>query len=339
MKNKKWTLGDIISLIFEILSPILTIAFTCFTPVGKTLDPDIRLSIIGLGITIPIVIIQFSVSSGQNKSEKDIQSLHSSISNLSEKVDHISPVLEQVFLSENERIERFAYRRLGEVYKTILTAVNSRRSGNLRPSEYYQELLYLAEMIIKDKKENKKKFKGEVWAMTSYAEDEWIADEGYEKLWGDQLRETVNMGIPTRRLCLISDELYNIITSDPFKEQPDNKQFKSFVGFLNDYYGKGKNRNSVESYLLRESANPKLAEIKGFFAIKLTNGDLHILYGETVDAEAMTAQVLFDSNEIKDVRKLFEQNAIKNYRIETKLASLVKDNGFMQYLTEQEIKI
>jgi hypothetical protein len=29
----------------------------------------------------------------------------------------------------------------------------------------------------------KKNFKGEVWAMTSFADEEWIEDEGYEKLW------------------------------------------------------------------------------------------------------------------------------------------------------------
>lgn len=74
---------------------------------------------------------------------------------------------------------------------------------------------------------------------------------------------------------------------------------------LESYYGAGARKKVTEHYLIRERDNPNLEEIRGFFAIKLTNGDLHILYGETVDSNgALTAKVLFDSGEIQNVRRL-----------------------------------
>ena len=65
---------------------------------------------------------------------------------------------------------------------------------------------------------------------------------------------------------------------------------------------------------------------------------LHILYGETVDSNcALTAKVLFDSNEIQEVRRLFELYAKPSYKIEKKLADMVASNGFMEYLQNRGI--
>ena len=138
-----------------------------------------RLSIIGAGISIPMVLLQISITQGQNKSENDIQKIDNNVNELSEKINHISPVLEQVFLSGNDRLQRFVYRRFGESCKMIQSAVNNNNSGNLRPNEYYEELMFLADLILKDKAENKNRFSGEIWAMTGFAEEEWIADDGY----------------------------------------------------------------------------------------------------------------------------------------------------------------
>lgn len=337
--RKKWTFGDYFVLILEILSPIASLIITCFIPAGKALESDMKLSIICAGISIPVVLLQISVTQGQNKNESDIQKIDNDVNELSVKMNHISPVLEQVFLSGNDRIQRFAYRRFGEVCKVIQSAVNNNNSDNLRPNEYYQELLFLADLILKDKAENKNKFSGEIWAMTGFAEEEWIADAGYERLWTEKLKDLVNKGIKTRRLCLIPDSVYDIITCQPFAApSSDAHSFQGFVELLESYYGAGAKKKVVEHYIIRERDNPDLDKIKGFFAIKLTNGDLHILYGETVDSNcALTAKVLFDSNEIQEVRRLFELYAKPNYKIENKLADMVASNGFMEYLQNRGI--
>lgn len=369
--HKKWGPWDIIILILEILSPTISIFFTCFTPMGQNLETENRLAIIGAGISIPVIILQATVTQGQNNTDRTIQEIESKIDEQAEgtkntinqgqsdtrfalqkiedkideqaeKINHVSPILEQVFISGNDRVQRFAYRRFDEVCKTIQSAVNNNNSGNLRANEYYEELLYLADLILKDKAQNKGKFNGEIWAMTGFAEEEWIADDGYEKLWTDKLKEMIDSnGIKTRRLCLIPDPVYSIITSPSFAEPSENEHsFWGFIELLESYYGKNsETRKKVsEHYLIREQADPKLKEIHGFFAIKLTNGDLHILYGETVDSNgALTAKVLFDSAEIKEVRKLFDRYTTSSYKLETKLKELIKSHTFHDFLTKRNI--
>lgn len=338
---KKWTFWDIVVLVLEILSPLAAIIITCFIPAGKELDSDMRLSIIGTGIAIPVVLLQISITQGQNKCESDIEKIDNNVNGLSDKLNHISPVLEQVFLTGNDRIQRFAYRRFGEACKVIQSAVNNNNSGNLRPNEYYEELMFLAELILKDKAESKNKFSGEIWAMTAFAKEEWIADKGNEKLWTDKLKDLVNAGIKTRRLCLISDSVYDIITRQPFAEPSvDVHSFQGFIKLLESYYGTGVRKKVTEHYIIRESGDPRLEQIKGFFAIKLTNGDLHILSEKTVDAnDALTAEVLFDSNEIQGIRMLFERYARADYKIEQKLPEMVASNGFMAYLQDRGISL
>lgn len=340
--QKKWTFWDLVVLVLEIVSPVASIIFICFIPTGKELNSDNRLAIIGLGISIPIVLLQISITQGQNKTENDIHEVSGKVGEVSEKVNHISPILEQVFVSGNDKVQRFAYRRFGEVCKTIQIAVNNNNSGNLRPNEYYEELLYLAELILKDKVENKSKFSGEIWAMTGFSEEEWIADDGYERLWTEKLKEMVDVnGIKTRRLCLMPDTVYNILTQPKFVEPSQSEySFWGFVELLETYYGNGSKKKITEHYIIRKRDNPALEEIRGFFAIKLTNGDLHILYGETVDANgALTAKVLFEPNEIMEVRRLFELYAKTNYKIEKKLKEIVGLNGFIDFLQNRGISL
>jgi hypothetical protein len=286
--------------------------------------------------------VQFSVTVGQNKSENDLEELATNMTDMTIKLSHISPILEKVFLSGNDRVKRFVYRRMGEVNKTIQSALSNNNSGNLRPSEYYEELLYLADMIIKDKDEQKRNFTGEVWAMTSFAEEEWIADEGYEKLWTEKLRHIVDRGIKTRRLCIIPDNVYRIITGETFSEPAANteKSFHGFVKLLEIYYGTPTSKKTAEHYLIRTSDNPELNQIKGFFAIKLTNGDLHILHGETVNENgALTAKVLFDPIEIQSVRGRFELYTGYNYAMGQVIPFIAKQNGFIEYLRKRNVRI
>lgn len=337
---KKWTFWDIVILVLEVLSPIIAIIITIVFE--EKLDPDNRLAIIGTGISIPVVLLQISLTQGQNKNANDLEALRNNLLSLDDKIRHMSPVLEQVFLSRNERMQRFAYRRFGEVCKTIQMATSNNKSGNLRPYEYYEELLYLADLILKDKTEQKNKFSGEIWAMTGFADDEWIADDGYEKLWTDKLKEMVDInGIKTRRLCLLPDSVYDIITAQTFVEPSQNdKSFWGFIELLDSYYKSEQRKKITEHFIIRARDNPELEKIKGFFAIKLTNGDLHILYGETVDANgALTAEVLFDPAEIQTVRARFELYTKRTYRMENKLPELVKNNGFLSFLTNRGVSL
>ncbi len=336
--NKKWSIIDIIILIIEILAPTISILIAFFYS-NDRMTEDVKLAIISVGIVIPVILLQISVTVGQKKSEYDARVLELRMTEMQDKLNHVSPILEQVFKSGNTRIQRFVYRRMDEVNRTIQSALSNNNSGNLRPSEYYEELLYLADLIIKDKEKHKKKFTGEVWAMTSFAEDEWIADEGYERLWTRKLEEIVDRGIKTRRLCIVPDDVYAIISDTTFSEPTNNKAFDGFIKLLDSYYGKSTRKKFVEHYFIRPGDNPDLTEIKGFFAIKLTNGELHILHGETVNENgAITAKVLFDPAEIRDVRRLFELYTSDNYDIGRVITATAKRNGFVEYLRNRNIE-
>lgn len=340
--GKKWAFWDIVTLILEIVSPLLSIIFTCVIPSGQNLDSELRLAIIGAGIAIPVVLVQISLTQGQNKTETDLNSVDRKVDELSEKMNHLNPILEHVFVSGNDILQRFAYRRFNEVCKTIQSAVNNNNSGNLKPNEYYEELLHLADLILKDKREYKNKFTGEIWAMTSFSEEEWIADNGYEKLWTDKLKEMVDInGIRTRRLCLLPDSVFEIINAQPFVvPEKENKPFWGFMELLESYYGNETRRKVTDHYLIRDRENLALQEIRGFFAIKLSNSDLHILYGETVDSNgALTAKVLFDTNEIREVRKQFELYTNQNNKMGNRLKQMAGSDGFITYLQTKGIDL
>jgi len=340
--NKKWSKVDILILVLQVIAPVISIIITLFLPQGQNLSADVKLAIVGAGIVIPIILLQITVTTGQNKDENDIEKFEKSIDDISDKINHISPILEQVFLTGNDRAKRFVYRRMDEVIKTIRTALSNNNSGNLRPSEYYEELLYLADLIISDHAEQKKNFKGEVWAMTSFADEEWIEDEGYEKLWTEKLTEIVDKGIKTRRLCVVPDKIYNLISIQSFSEDEANKikAFKGFVSYFESYYGCQARKKIAEHYFIKTNDNPELTRIKGFFAIMLSSGELHILHGETVnESGALTAKMLFDPSEIQRVRELFERYTRPSQELGKVISKVAKQNGFLTYLKNRNVEL
>lgn len=341
LTNKKWHTGDVAATICEIVLPLAAVLVVCFLPSVQALSDDIRLSIIGLGLVAPIVILQLSVNAGQNKIEHDVENLSAHTAVLDEEIQHISPMLEKVFVSGNDRIKRFVFHRAEEMNRIIKDALNTMNSGTLKVSEYYDELEYLAKLIIADKNENSgRNFKGEVWAMTSFAPDEW-ADEGLERIWTARLREIVEKGIPTRRLCIVPKSVQDIIESSTFSEPiPANTSYNGFYNILRDYYGTGTKKGTASHFCIKEGENRTLDEHKGFFAIKLTNGELHILTGETVNSEgALSAKVLFDPDEIKRVRELFERYMRADFAIDKFVTSSAKSNGFIAHLEKNGIKL
>ena len=90
--RKKWTFWDIVVLVLEILSPIASLIITCFVPAGKALESDMRLLIIGAGISIPVILLQISVTQGQNKNESDIQKIDNDVNGLCVKINDIKTV-------------------------------------------------------------------------------------------------------------------------------------------------------------------------------------------------------------------------------------------------------
>ncbi len=328
----------IVKYIFQGLAILIPVVLPFFS--SPELSTDMKLSTIGAGISISLLILGISMNSLEKGIKENNENTLKELDSISKEISQVNPVMEKVLISDNERLKRFAFRRYSELTKTINTALNNGDSGILRTSEYYEELFYLADLILQDKIDNKQKFSGEIWAMTGFEENEWIPDDGYENIWTEKLKDLAREKIQTKRLCLIPYEVEMIIKNFSSNENYEKKRFMGFIKMLKDYYCDEEIKKVTKHYMIKESASAELKTINGFFAIKLTNGDLHILYGETGDSNgAITARVLFNSNEIEKVHDLFELFTVSSNLIENKIREWSNGNDFINYLQNQNIKI
>lgn len=338
--NTQWQLSDTISVIVQLAFPLIAILLVQFNPTVSAWSADLKISIIGVGLIAPIIILQITNCIAQNKNDSSAQSLEGRLVELDEKISHVNPMLERVFMSNNTRIMRFALRRTGEVNTLIKYAVDNQRSGNLKPREYYEELDYLAQLIIEDKKIMGDDFKGEIWAMTSFAPDEWIKDDGYEGPWIDTLKSMVEMGIRTSRICIVPSTLIDLISGESFSVPAEMPQFSGFIKLLRDYYGPGSTRDKARHYIIRDTTNEELKRIAGFFAIQLSSGEMHILTGETIDKfGSLTAEELFDENEIRGFSVLCHKFMTDRYALEKVIKDVAKPNGFLAYLSTNRVSL
>ncbi len=333
----KWTLHDYLSLLIQVFIPLTTILIVLKYPNSETWTADVKLSILGLGLLSPMIIQQIGASNADRTNRK----IEARLVEISQRLSRLDPTLEKALTSNNNRIVRFALRRSDELKKLVEYAVNNQRSGLLKPREYYDELDHLADLIKTDKLINGRNFKGEIWAMTSFAPDEWVISDGYENSWMDTLNSLLNMGIETRRICIIPTDLFDAIGQENFSEPNDIKQFPGFMNLLRVYCDSTKLGKQVQKhYLIHASTNKILTQLAGFFAIKLTNGDMHILTGETVDPlGSLSAEALFDDKEIKDFRKICDKFMTDNRLLEKVLLNQAKTSGFLHYLSSKNISL
>jgi hypothetical protein len=337
-KTKKWQTSDIVVLIVQIVFPLVAIIINWRIPSGAgtgQIPDDAKLSIIGLGLLVPLILNQISITNGQNRSDFSLREME-------KKIAHINPILEKAFMSGNDRILRFALRRMKETNKVISSAIYNKRSDKLLPRDYYDELEHFAHLIMTDKTKKGEEFTGEIWAMTSFALDEWINDDGYEKRWVLKLNELVDMGIVTKRLCIVPQSLWDVIDKDLFDEAKAKTipQFPGFIKLMQYYYGVDAKRNIAHHYIIKDTTDPDLRKAAGFFAIKLTDGELHILTDETVDEYgSIRAEALFEDQEIKSFRKRCEGFMNPNYSLEKIIKKHAKPDGFLKYLQNNGINI
>ena len=111
----------------------------------------------------------------------------------------------------------------------------------------------------------------------------------------------------------------------------ENKQFDALIKLLRDYYSP--KNDQTTHYFFREQDAPDLAIYNGFFAIKLSNGEMHIL----VEAKAniLTAKALFSTYRIQQIRDLYDRYAIDSSEIIKKLNQYASDSFKMYLITEK----
>lgn len=330
MSKKKWTATDKWLIALQIASIIVSIIVALIP--DKTLTPSIKMTIICCCVGIPIIVVQISLTVGSNRIESIIRKQNDSIVQSNLLTQQIIE-LYQIYTTKNERVRRFAERRIDETIKALNEANQMGSSGLLEVGEYYNELDYLADKLEQDNIE-----KCSIWAMTGFAPNEWSSNGGYEKAWTDRLNGLAKRQVKTTRLCFISNELLRQINDDNFIPQPKSERgtaLDGLISLLEQYYKKDDPNRAHYVFLHNEFI--ALEEKKGFFGIILSNSEKHVIEGEAVNLDnGLTGKVLFKNEDIEDLYNVF-MHACQPDR---EIIKFIKDNSsqnFRDYLLKKKI--
>ena len=297
MEEQKWGKWDIFLLSCQIISVIVSIIIEFIS--NELLSEPKKLAIICACLGIPIIIVQVKITLGLNKVADNISKMRSKLNDAISQTSQIATLF-QICSSQNERIRRFADRRISEMTKSLNKAAQIGLSGKLNVIDYYNELNYLADKLDQDEK-------GSIWAMTGFAPDEWSAAGGYENAWTQRLQKIAQRGVKTRRICFLSQDIINKFmnfTDDP-SQRERHSPIEGLISLLKQYYSKP-DKNCSHYIMLRDEFK-LLEKTKGFFGIILSNQEKYIIQGEALNLDnGLTGEVLFNTKEIEDIYKEFE---------------------------------
>lgn len=305
--KKHWKFLDWIILISEFALPVIAILCAIFIK-QENYSTDAKIATIVAGVIGQIILIgiqikQVSIDLHTNKER--IESVEKSIS--------LTNAMAAILSSGEEKRIGYTRRRLNELKETFEIAAHARETEVLSVTTYYRELKYLKEQLENDPK----KTECEIWAMTGFSDNEWDNDDNdLEKYWCEDLLKLA-CNIYTKRICIIDRKLISLfykdkefydlqyndwITHEDNEEKIEEKRLKSFVDYLKTYYASSKKKYLVENFALKSDSQQfhSLVEAKGFFGIKLSNGDRFVIKGEAVSAyTGLQGQYVFDEEVIE----------------------------------------
>lgn len=327
-KNKKWAWYDTVLLIFEVLSPVVSIICSVFIP-GTTVDG--RIAIIVGGFTIQIILISIQNKLSTNPILETVQNNGDVLMNI-EKTVQIADEIKKINETNNKHRIDYFQRRLDEFERTLQRCVppNS-TSGPLDVRVYYNELYNMATQLLEDNSPSSCL----IWAMTGFSALEW-SDNGWEREWTRRLKELSCKKIITKRVCLISREILGflkctnvdlftpILNANSDDHLPMNEaRFKSFADYLKD------NTNELtESYFLyqEDAAYSELIREKGFFGITLSTGEKYLTKGEALTvADGLTGEYVFDKQLIDKIYNLHNRICISDYNLLNEVEKIATD--------------
>ena len=313
MKDKKYNKIDIIKIvvfIFELLGSA-TIAVLLALWDEVTLSKGI--AILSADISVLFLIHQLINNISLEEIISKQNAYFNSISNDLDKIEHsinIEEICKKIYTLENREQKEIYLKSIGAFFETMNSRINGIRSGGLSRYDYYGELTKAADAIIEDinKFSNKHNYSGEIWAMTFWQDDELDFDDEYENAWIKKMEEMDSMGIKTKRICVMKHRKKLIEQTNPDKSTID------FLNKLKYYCEKDapcKNTvlyaiDNIDSLLIKEQNWIG----KGFFATKLSNGDLRLIRGVSLDnpnSNILGGEIDFDKKRVQNIREIWER--------------------------------
>ena len=191
---------------------------------------------------------------------------------------------------------------------TMNDRIMGARSGALSRHDYYGELTKAGDSIINDHSINGTNFSGEIWAMTFWQDDELDFSDAYENAWVKKMESMDNEGIKTRRLCVMKNK------KDILRREVVDESVKDFLIRLKYYCQENAICKNTTVFAI-DSIDTLTVEQqewigKGFFATKLSNGELRLIRGVSLDnrnATTLGGEIDFDERRVKEIRHLWER--------------------------------
>ena len=312
MKNSR-TIKTVIFVIEIIGMIIVAILFARWDEVS------ISKGIAAMSVDISILIItsQFIESLSTYEADESHKQNHkeiiSKIDNLENSID-IETVYKKIHMIENTEQKVIYLKSIDIFLDTMNNRIKGSRSGALSRLDYYSELTKAADKIICDYKANPKDFKGEIWAMTFWQDDELDLSDENESAWVRKMEKIDELGIKTRRLCVMKNK------KSILKRENIDDEICEFLKKVHYYCNKNIICKNTTVYAIDNIDSLSIMEQewigKGFFAIKLSNDKLRLIRGVSLDnrnASTLGGEIDFDDDRVRKIRtiweKLIEQSA------------------------------
>lgn len=271
------------------------------TPIG------VSLAALAVHIVALFSMLQFFIDQKFIEYENNIKSLNNKISDI-EKCVGISEVYKRILTLDEEEKE-FHLNNLSDVETKLNKLINERRSGGLARSVYYGKLHDAANKIKDDfRSKDKNKYKGEIWAMSFWQNDEWDRDSNDdEDGWITALEEMDKLGIKTVRIAVMTYK------NTLLKQKSIDREVDNLIKKIVDNCHDDRVRKNTTTLFVNDIAEDLKKVIgKGFFAIKLDgdNGELSLIRGVSLDkleGSELEGELVFDPNEVKKIRSAWEQ--------------------------------
>ena len=211
----------------------------------------------------------------------------------------LDDLYKRIYMLENSEQKEIYLNSMRLYINTMNDRIMGARSGALTKA---------GDSIINDHSINGTNFSGEIWAMTFWQDDELDFSDAYENAWVKKMESMDNEGIKTRRLCVMKNK------KDILRREVVDESVKDFLIRLKYYCQENAICKNTTVFAI-DSIDTLTVEQqewigKGFFATKLSNGELRLIRGVSLDnrnATTLGGEIDFDERRVKEIRHLWER--------------------------------
>lgn len=310
--NKRLNRAEKIRLVIFVCEIITTGVVPILLALWDQMTLSIGVAILAADVSVFFLISQFMenqlLSEVREKQDSYFSLLEDSINTIEENID-IDELYKKIYMLQNEEQKKIYLESIRTFVETMDSRMKGARSGALSRHSYYGELTKAGDAIISDKNSaGTGTYNGEIWAMTFWQDDELDLSDDYENAWVRKMEAMDNMGITTIRLCVMKNKKNLLVRSNI------DESVETFLERLNYYCKKNAVCKNTTVYAVDSIDTLPAREQewigKGFFAIKLANGDMRLIRGVSLDnpnATTLGGEIDFDHERVAMIRDIWEK--------------------------------